>query len=102
MPPLVILRGRESREWTATDRILAAALTLSRDLLCSGCGQPKAEAWNPDSAGYFEAKEASCEGCAELARDDKKHGDSHDPARKVWTVNTRKPDDPPLRPWQPE
>ena len=101
MPPLVILRGAKGKRWTTVDRTLAVALTLSQDLICSGCGQPKHEAWNPDSEGYYEAKDAECQGCAELARDSKKHED-HDPARKVWTINTRTAEDPPLRPWKPE
>lgn len=100
MPPLVILRGRQSREWTTADRTLAVALTLSKDLLCPGCGQPKHEAWNPDSEGWFDVKEAICQSCAALAHD----GDSrekHDSARHVWTINDR-PADQPLRPWQPD
>lgn len=99
VPPLVILRGRESREWTVTDRVLAVALTLSKDLLCPGCGQPKHESWNPDSEGYFDVKEADCQACAALDRDSKAHKE-HDPARKAWTVNTRPPDEP-LRHWLP-
>lgn len=96
-----MLRGQSGKKWTVADRILAVAYALSKDLLCPGCGQPKHEAWNPDSEGWFEVKEAVCQACAELDRDSQKHRDSHDPARKVWTVNAR-PADEPLRPWNPE
>jgi hypothetical protein len=95
-----MLRGT-SEPWTVTDRILGIAYTLSQDLICSGCGQPKHESWNPDSDGYFEIREADCQGCAMLAKDNEAHKDRPDPARKVWTISTRTPDDPPLRPWQP-
>lgn len=95
-----MLRG-SSDPWTITDRVLAIAYTLSLDLICSGCGQPKHEAWNPDSDGYWEVKDADCLGCAELAKDSEAHKDHPRPERKVWTISTRTPDDPPLRPWQP-
>lgn len=81
------------------DRTLAVAYTLSQDLLCPGCGQPKHEAWNPDSDGWFVTKSADCMACAELVRDGKAQ-EKHDPARHVWAVNER-PVDQPLRPWDP-
>lgn len=99
MPPLVVLRGRETREWTVTDRILAVALTLSADLVCSGCGQPKHESYNPDSDGWYEVHDAVCNACAEVEKDAKANSD-HDHSRKAWVVDTRPPDQP-LRDWNP-
>lgn len=81
------------------DSVLAIAHTLTADLLCSGCGQPKHEAYNPDAAGWYEVKDAECNGCAALARDGDIHKESH-PERKLWVVDERPPDKP-LKPWQP-
>jgi predicted Fe-S protein YdhL (DUF1289 family) len=98
-----MLRG-EPRDgpWSRLDSILAAAHTLSKDLLCSGCGQPRHEAWNPDSEGYYELREEYCQGCAELERDEKLHKDAESRRdRHVWI--TERPDHPhgKLRPYAP-
>lgn len=66
---------------------------MSKDFLCSGCGQPKHEAWNPDAEGYYETREAECWGCVALAQDEKRNKDGerrHE--RKVWVTET--PDHP--------
>lgn len=69
------------------DAILATAHTLSKDLLCSGCGQPRHEAWNPDAAGFYEVHEAECFACSELAADEKRHKDGeYQLERKVWVA----------------
>lgn len=94
----MILRGR-SGEWTFTDRVLAVASMLAEDLRCPGCGQLRHEAWNPDSEGWYEVKEATCQGCAELERQREQH-DGHQPETKRWVRDTR-PLDEPLRPWNP-
>ncbi len=94
----MILRGTEP-VWTFTDRVLAAASILVEDMRCPGCGQPKSESWNPDSEGYYEVKEATCQGCAEVHR--ASEGDKeHLPELKRWVVNTRPPDVQ-LREWSP-
>src|SRR5690606_22024391 len=67
VPPRVILRGGEPA-WTFTDRVLAAASVIADDMRCPGCGHPKHEAWNPDSEGWYVAREADCQGCAALQR----------------------------------
>jgi hypothetical protein len=94
----VILRGADDG-WTFTDRVLAAASILAEDLRCPGCGQSKEEAWNPDSEGYFEAHEATCQGCAEVRRSSEGEKEHH-PERKIWVMNTRPPDVQ-LREWTP-
>lgn len=72
---------------------------LSEDLRCPGCGQPKHEAWNPDSEGYFDAHEATCQGCREL-RSASEGDREHRPEVKRWVTNER-PADVDLRPWVP-
>lgn len=66
---------------------------------CSGCGQPKHESWNPDSAGWYEVKEATCQGCAALEQR-RELDDGYEPESKRWVLDTR-PADKPLRPWDP-
>jgi hypothetical protein len=95
-----MLRGKKGKKWSVMDRILAVADVLAQDLLCPGCGQPKHEAYNPDSEGWYETKEATCQGCAAVARDHEIHKEDA-PERKVWTVDTRPPDVK-LRPWSPD
>lgn len=79
--------------------MLAVASVLAEDMRCPGCGQVKAESYNPDSAGWYELREAECQGCAELARaadaDKRSRPDVH-----RWVVDAR-PADVELRPWQP-
>lgn len=82
------------------DRTLAIAHTLTADLLCSGCGQPKHEAYNPDSEGWYEVRDATCNGCAAAAKDADRHKDAVDHERKVWIVDSR-PADVKLKPWSP-
>ena len=94
----MILRGSPT-EWDFTNRVLAVASVLSEDMRCSECGQPKHESWNPDSEGYYEAHEATCQGCAELRRAGEGEKEHH-PERKRWIVDIRPPDQP-LREWAP-
>lgn len=98
MPPRLILRGVDE-PWSFTDRVLAVASVIADGLLCPGCGQPKHESWNPDSQGWYEVKEATCQGCAavEQRRD---LDDKFEPETKRWVVDTR-PADVELRPWAP-
>lgn len=98
VPPRVILRGTDPGEWSHADRVLAVALVIADQLRCSGCGQPKHESWNPDSDGWYEHREAMCNGCAALER--AADGDrKHHPERKRWVVDTR-PLEVELKPWQ--
>jgi hypothetical protein len=96
VPPLTILRGA-SPEWTWADRVLAVAAMLADDMRCGGCGQPKSEAWNPDSEGWYEGRQATCQGCAALARGAE---EKYEPERKRWVEDTR-PVSVELRPWDP-
>lgn len=87
--PLSILRGEPRGGWDRLDAILATAHTLSKDLICSGCGQPKFEAWNPDAEGFYEVKTEVCWGCYELERDAKsRKDDEYRPEEKTWVVET--------------
>jgi MinD superfamily P-loop ATPase len=101
VPPLTILRGGTG-EWTHTDRVLAVAHVLAQNMLCETCGQPKHEALNPDSDGYYEVREALCQGCAAIDRDREKNADDTRDRmeRKLAVIDTRPPDEP-LRPFQP-
>lgn len=98
MPPLTILRGGDP-VWTFTDRILAVASMVAEQARCVGCGQPKSEAWNPDSEGWYEHREAYCHGCAALERASDGDRKAH-PERKRWVVDTRPPELE-LKPWNP-
>lgn len=99
MPPGVILRQDHPGTWTYTDRVLAVGWVWAQRSRCPGCGQPKAEAWNPDSDGWYEGHEADCNGCAAIQRlaDGEKHPR---PDRKRWAVDTR-PTSVELKPWAP-
>lgn len=99
MPPLVILRGTEPGVWTLTDRILAVADMQAQDMRCSGCGMPKIEAFNPDSEGWYEHREATCNGCASLRHAAESDREYH-PERKLWVQDVRPPSVE-LKPWTP-
>lgn len=94
----MILRGADP-VWTFTDRVLAAASVIADDMRCPGCGHPKHEAWNPDSEGWYVAREADCQGCAALQRAADGEREPR-PERKRWVVDER-PADVELRPWEP-
>ena len=56
-------------EWPEKDRLLAEALTHFEDTAhCSGCGQLKSKAWDPDSA--WEVGTVECYAC-KAHQDDK-------------------------------
>lgn len=95
----MLLRGTAPDEWTYVDRVLMIAHVLAGDMLCTGCGQPKHESYNPDSEGWYDVRDATCQGCAAVEQDSKAHKD-HDHARKVWVVDDR-PADVELKPWSP-
>jgi hypothetical protein len=79
--------------------VLAIAHTLTADLICSGCGHPKHEAYNPDSDAWYTVRDAECNGCRAVAKDADIHKDPQ-PERKVWVVDERPPNVK-LRPWKP-
>lgn len=85
--------------WTFVDRVLAVASMLADELRCPGCGQLRHESWNPDSEGWYEVKEATCQGCAALAQA-RERDDGYEPERHRWVIDTRPPDQP-LREWNP-
>lgn len=99
VPPGVILRPDHPGGWTTTDRILAVAHVIAARARCTGCGQPKMHAWNPDADGWFETHEAECHGCAAIQRKADGEREPH-PERKRWVVDTR-PDGVTLKPWKP-
>lgn len=68
-------------------------------MVCAGCGQPKNESYNPDSEGYYEIHDYTCQGCAAVEQDSKAHKD-YDHARKVTVVDARPPDVE-LKPFNP-
>lgn len=72
------------------------ALTAYEESLCSGCGQPKDVAYNPDADGWFEAHEVTCAGC----KAQHEHGKGKDPSPggKLYVVDGR-PADVQLKPW---
>jgi len=99
VPPGVILRPEHPGTWTTTDRILAVASVIADDMRCPGCGQPKSEAWNPDSEGWYETRQATCNGCAVIQRAADGEREHH-PERKRWVQDAR-PAEVELKPWRP-
>jgi hypothetical protein len=81
------------------DSVLAYAHTISEQLVCTGCGQPRHEAYNPDSEGWYVVHDATCQGCAAIEKDARIHKDD-DTSRKTWVVNERPPEIK-LKPWSP-
>lgn len=93
MPPLTILRGRKGKRFTYVDRVLAIAHVMAENMLCPDCGQPKHEAYNPDSEGWYATKDETCNGCLALSQDSKAHKDGeYQPERKVHVIDERPPD----------
>lgn len=77
------------------------AYAMMPDLLCSGCGQPKHEALNPDSDAWYETREEVCNGCRAIDKSqDESRNSTHSLATKTFVVDTRPPDQP-LQPWRP-
>lgn len=54
-------------EWLDEDIEAALEWIAYQDSLCSGCGNPKSECWDPDRDGTYEAIAVQCFACA--ARD---------------------------------
>ena len=81
-----------------SQRLLMLAHAEHKAKFCPGCGQAKAEAYHPDMGGYYEVEEFECAGCATLVEDGKRQKE-HDPARKVYLVNTRDLATEPLPAW---
>lgn len=77
------------------------ASVLADDMRCTGCGQLKSEAWNPDAEGWYEVHEATCQGCASIEQKRESDGKDYHPDVKRWVVDTR-PADVELRPWAPD
>lgn len=79
--------------------MLSVALTLHEDSTHKPCGHPKDVAFNPDMAGWFEARDdLVCQACAaaeEYQRDSKMA-----PGQQVRVVNTLPPGRQ-VRPWAP-
>jgi hypothetical protein len=75
-------------KWSDRDLLLSMALTAYEESLCSGCGQPKDEAYNPDAEGWYEAHEVTCAGCK--AQQDHGNGKKEPtPGAKVYVVDSR-------------
>lgn len=57
--------------------------------MCDGCGQEKADAYDPESDVYYDAREVVCRGCAA------RHGAGNQepvPGAKVYVVGERPPE----------
>lgn len=74
------------------------ALLAYEDSLCSGCGQPKDVAYNPDSIGWFEAHEVTCAGCA-ADQEHRNRDKQSSPGAKTYVVDGRPPEVE-LKPWR--
>lgn len=91
--------SRTRGDWTDKDYMLALALTIYEDGLCS-CGHPLVLAHHPDNDGWYEAHKKQCHACA--ARERATQGSGGDayvptPGERVSTRYTR-PADKPLPP----
>lgn len=82
----------ESPAYTDDDRSLLLALQAYEESLCSGCGQPKQQAWHSELDGWYEAVDFVCHGCTAL----------HDGKQQIkHTVRLLDGDLPVLAPVQP-
>jgi hypothetical protein len=78
--PLSFLRGSKRLRWSEVDRLLALALTLYEDGLCSGCGQPKRLTMDPDLADEWTTTDPFvCAGCVTLSVIAKQNKDADHP-----------------------
>lgn len=66
---------------------MAEALTELEDRLCSGCGQRRDLAWNPDTEGWWDIHEAVCEACAAIDREQKKTKDPTPGFKPIVTLS---------------
>lgn len=81
----MIREGRSPADpWLPSDRLLALALTLHDQDVCSGCGGYKDECW--DNAGDWSTAETVCGRCAALEQH-QKDNDTPPPGLKVWPVS---------------
>lgn len=84
-----MLRGRkDDGTWSDRDRVLALALTLYEDGLCSGCGMHRSVTHGDHNVGRWETGDDICHGCepVEAQRDDKNR-ESY-PGQKITLVET--------------
>lgn len=70
---------RPGAKWTRLDRVLFLGLQAYEDDCCPGCGTPRTYGMDPDSKGRLHVKAATCHGCAELDRENRKRGDKPAP-----------------------
>ncbi|WP_104087040.1 hypothetical protein [Arthrobacter sp. GMC3] len=83
-----MLRGRkDDGTWTDRDRVMALALTLYEDGLCSGCGLHHSVTHGDENVGRWEANsENICHGCEPI--DAAKDADKKDtyPGQKLTLI----------------
>ena len=82
--PLEFLGIEGQGPWTATDRLLAEALTIYGRTLCPDCGHGKRLAWDDELDGWFEVDdEIVCQACAARERYLKDRNGEPEPGQKI-------------------
>lgn len=64
---------RRPQHWSRKDIVLAEALRLYQDGLCSGCGMPAIHAYDERNSGEFVLRDdAQCLACEQREQDESK------------------------------
>jgi len=100
VPFHTVRTGDPARRWSEVDRALHLAWTLYLDGLCSGCGQPRDRAYNPDSEGHWGTLTHHCEACKAIERRTKLERERDKTAGLRVAVTDVDPHRH-LRPWNP-
>ena len=82
-------------EWPRSDQVAVLALMAHEDAerarVHEPCGQPIDLAFNPASAGWWDAHGIQCQACAAIAEWEKAHKDDDGPAWVSYVVSTLPP-----------
>lgn len=72
--------------WLSSDRDVVEAWHVWTDLLCSGCGQPRDEAWTRDEDYRWKGELRQCRPCEaiEKARDEHVRSGTKDSAPEMF------------------
>jgi len=70
--------------------MLAVALTIHEDGLCSGCGHPRDRSWNEDMEGEYKAHRVLCQGCMAVHLEQDAHG-ARKPAEAIFVRDLSDP-----------
>lgn len=83
-----MLRGRkDDGTWTDRDRVMALALTMHENGLCSGCGLHRSVTHGLENVGRWGTAEEICHGCAPIDSERDKESKETYPGKKLRLVD---------------